>query len=200
MSLIRVQTVWSGVAGAPYYTNLYCIGPLATNNGNDMAAAWRAFLVGINLSLTSSLVATIDPELLEFNETDGVVTGAGTTTQAPVTFSGTGDQLPHSNQALVQWTTNGIVHNRRVRGRTFIPGALESGSGPTGTPLASVGTPLQTAIDTYLSTMSGRARIWSRPVTAESATPTVPARPGSAWPILSGKVAPYWAILRSRRD
>lgn len=200
MSLVRVQTVWSGVAGAPYYTNTYCIGPSSTNNGNDMAAAWRAFLQALTTVLTTGLVATIDPELLEFNESDGVVTGAGTTTQAPVTFGGTGDQLPHSNQALVQWSTNGIVHNRRVRGRTFIPGILESGSSATGTPLASVGTPLQSAIDTYLSTMSGRGRIWSRPVTAEQATPSVPARPGSAHTITAGKVAPYFAILRSRRD
>jgi hypothetical protein len=200
MSLIRVQTVWSGVAGAPYYTNLYCIGPLSTNNGNDLATAWRAFLLSMGATLSSGLVATIDPELLEFNETDGTVTSAGTTVQTPQTFTSAGDQLPHSSQALIQWTTNGLVHNRRVRGRTFIPGALEGHNSATGTPASIIGTPLQTAIDTLLSTMSGRMRIWSRPVTAEQATPTVPARPGSAHPILSGKVAPYWAILRSRRD
>jgi hypothetical protein len=200
VSLVRVQTVWTGVAGAPYYTNLYCIGPLATNNGNDMATAWRAFLSSLVANLMSGLVATIDPELLEFNEVDGVVTGAGATTQAPITFTSAGDQMPHSQQLLVQWTTGGIVHNRRVRGRTFIPGGVEAHNGPTGIPASVVGTPLQSAIDTYLSTMSGRARIWSRPVTAEQATPTVPARPGSAHAILSGKVAPYWAVLRSRRD
>lgn len=200
MSLVRVQTVWSGIAGAPYYTNLYAIGPAATNNGNDLATAWRVFLNSLSLQLCTGLIATIDPELLEFNETDGVVTGTGTTLQSPVAFTGGGEQLPHSNQALVQWTTNGLVHNRRVRGRTFIPGVMETQNSPTGTPATQIGTPLQTAIDTMLSSMSGRMRIWSRPVTAEQATPTVPARPGSAWAITTGKVAPYWAILRSRRD
>lgn len=200
MSLIRVQTVWSGVAGAPYYTNLYCIGPLSTNNGNDMATAWRVFLTTIAPNIGSGLTATIDPELLEFNEVDGVVTSAGNTIQAPVPMTGGGDVLPRANQALVQWTTGGIVHNRRVRGRTFIPGATEPDNSSSGTPAPAVGTPLQTAIDTYLSTMSGRARIWSRPVTEENATDKVPARPGSAHAILSGKVAPYWAVLRSRRD
>lgn len=200
MSLVRVQTVWSGIAGAPYYTNLYVIGPVSTNNGNDCATAWRVFLNSLTALLVNGMVATIDPELLEFNETDGTVTGAGNTVQAPVTFTGSGDALPHANQALIQWTTNGIVHNHRVVGRTFIPGCREIDNSASGVPAASVGTPLQTAIDTFLSTMSGRMRIWSREVKAENATSTVPARPGSAWPIQSGKVAPYWAMLRSRRD
>lgn len=200
MSLVRVQTVWSGVAGAPYYTNLYCIGPLATNNGNDLATAWHVFLASLATNLSSPMVATIDPELLEFNEVDGVVTSAGNTIQTPVAFSGTTDALPRMTQALVQWTTAGIVHNRRVKGRTFIPGVLELQNSTAGLPAPQIGTPLQTAIDTMLSSMSGRMRIWSRPVTAEKATPTVPARPGSAHPILSGKVSAQWAVLRSRRD
>lgn len=192
--------MWSGVAGAPYYTNLYCIGPLSTNNGNDMATAWRVFLNSLAPSLVGGLVATIDPELLEFNETDGVVTSAGSTVQAAVTMTGVGDRLPPANQALVQWTTAGIVHNRRVRGRTFIPGVLESENQASGVPGPTIGTPLQSAIDTFLSTMSGRLRIWSRPVDAAHSTPTVPARPGSAHAVLSGKTATYWAVLRSRRD
>lgn len=202
MSLIRVQTVWTGVAGAPYYTNVYCIGPLSTGNGASMHAAWHAFLNSLVSTLTSGLVATVEPELLEFDETNSNVTGAGSAVQSSVNFTGLGDDLPHMSQALVQWHTSGIVHNRRVRGRTFIPGALEAENGPDGTPLAAVGTPLQSAIDTYLSTMSGRARVWSRkfeqldPGKAESN----PSRPGSAHAIESGTVAPYWAVLRSRRD
>jgi hypothetical protein len=151
-------------------------------------------------SLATGLVANIDPELLEFNETDGVVTSAGTTSQAAVNFGGGGDALPHSQQALVQWATNGIVHNRRVRGRTFIPGVLESENSATGTPTAGIDTPLQTAVDTLLSTMSGRMRIWSRPLTLDPPDPNNPNRQGSAWPITGGNVASYWAILRSRRD
>lgn len=200
MSLVRVQTVWTGVAGAPYYTNLYVIGPLSSNNGNDLANAWHAFLASIAPSLCSPLVATIDPELLEFNEVDGVVTNAGNTVQTPVTMTGATDPLPRMTQALVQWTTEGIVHNRRVKGRTFIPGVLETENSITGLPSSTINTPLQTAISTMLSSMTGRMRIWSRAVTAANATPTVPARPGSAWPIVSGTVSPKWAVLRSRRD
>lgn len=200
MSLVRVQTVWTGVAGAPYYTNLYCIGPLATNNGNDLATAWHVFLASLTTNLASPMVAQVDPELLEFNEVDGVVTGAGSTVQTPIAFTGTTDALPRMTQALVQWTTAGIVHNRRVKGRTFIPGVLELQNSVSGLPAPQIGTPLQTAIDTLLSTMSGRMRIWSREVKAANATPTIPARPGSAWPVLSGKVSPQWAVLRSRRD
>lgn len=201
MSLVRVQTTWSGVAGTPYYTNLYAIGPLSAGNGGDLADAWHQFLLSMSNQLASGLLATIDPELLEFDETTGNVTGAGNTIQTPVGFSAAGDQLPHSQQALIRWTTNGIVHNRRVRGRTFIPGVLETQNSPTGTPAALIGTPLQSAIDAMLVTMSGRMRIWSQPF-AGSTDPDRPnpPRPGSAWPIQAGSVAPFWAVLRSRRD
>jgi hypothetical protein len=200
VSLVRVQTVWGGVAGSPYYTNLYAIGPLTTNNGNDLADAWHAFLTSLTATLGAGMTATIDPELLEFDETTGTVTGAGSTIQSMVTFTGSGDKLPTANQLLIRWTTLGIVHNRRVRGRTFLPGGLESHNSASGAPLPVVGTPVQSAIDALLTTMSGRMRVWAQPFVADPEKPENPTRPGSAHAIQSGAVAPYWAILRSRRD
>lgn len=197
MSLVRVQTVWTGVAGSPYYTNLYCIGPLATNNGNDMATAWRTFLNTLQATLRTGLVATIDPELLEFDETTGIVTGAGNTIQAPVSFSGLGDALPPANQALIRWTTAGIVHNRRVRGRTNIPGGLEASSAPDGSLLPGAITSLQSAATAFLTTMSGRFRVWAQPF---EGTADNPPRPGSMHAVTGSQIAPFWAILRSRRD
>jgi len=162
-----------------------------------MATAWRVFLNSLAGTLTSGLTATIDPELLEFDETSGVVTGTGTTVQAPVVFSAVGDRLPASNQLLIRWTTNGIVHNRRVRGRTFLPGGMENHNGPLGIPATTVGTPVQSGLDAYLVTMSGRGRIWAQP---HEGTPENPARPGSQHAITGFTLAPFWAVLRSRRD
>jgi hypothetical protein len=189
--------VWTGVAGSPYYTNLYAVGPASTNNGNDLATAWRVFLNSIGAFLGAGLGAQIDPEILEFDETTGNVTGTGNTVQARVDMSAAGDRLPPANQLLIRWTTNGIVHNRRVKGRTFIPGCLETQNGPGGQPASTIGTPVQSAIDALLVTMSGRMRVWAQPF---EGTPENPARPGSAHTIQSGSIAPYWAILRSRRD
>lgn len=200
MSLIRVQTLWTGVAGSPYYTNLYVIGPNSTNNGNTCADAWRVFLASLTATLRTGMVAQIDPELIEFDETTGNVTGAGNTIQAPVAFSGAGDVLPPSNQLLIRWTTEGIVHNRRVRGRTNLPGALESHNSGTGTPLPVVGTPVQSGLNAFLATMSGRMRIWAQPFVADPENPDNPTRPGSAHAVESASIAPYWAVLRSRRD
>jgi hypothetical protein len=197
VSLVRVQTTWGGVAGSPYYTNLYALGPVATNNGNDLATAWRAALSSLTAVLCNGLTATIDPELLEFDETTGVVTGAGNTIQTPVTFSGAGDQLPHANQLLIRWTTNGIVHNRRVRGRTFLPGGTEGQSDAVGNPTAAITGPVNTAIAAMLTSMSGRMRIWAQPF---EGTPDNPPRPGSAHAVQAHSLAPFWAILRSRRD
>lgn len=200
MSLVRVQTVWTGVAGSPFYTNLYAIGPLTTNNGNDLATAWRVFLNSLVGTLRASMVATIDQELLEFDETTGTVTGAGTTTQLPVAFTGSGDILPASNQLLIRWSTNGIVHNRRVRGRTFLPGALESHNSGIGEPLPVLGTPVTTGLNAFMTTMAGRLRIWAQPFVADPENPSNPTRPGSAHAVEGFTIAPYWAVLRSRRD
>jgi hypothetical protein len=200
MSLIRVQTRWVNVAGSPYYTNLYAVGPLSTNNGNDLADAWRAFLDTTKASYAIGLVAQIQSELLEFDEGTGTVTGAGTTVQADVAATGTGDMLPLANQGLIRWSTDGIVHNRRVRGRTFLPAMLEtlntSTGGPSGTLIANI----DAAITTLLATMAGRMRIWAQPFAGTAGPPVNPARAGSAHEVTDGGMAGYWAVLRSRRD
>jgi hypothetical protein len=148
------------------------------------------------------MVATIDSELLEFEETTGAVTGAGSTSQTPVTFTAGGDILPLSNQLLVRWSTNGIVHNRRVRGRTFFPGNLEANNLGNGTPAGALTTPVQTAINAMLTTMSGRMRVWAQPFTQDdpAKSGSNPTRPGSAHEITQATIAPFWAVLRSRRD
>lgn len=197
MSLVRVQTLWTGVAGSPYYTNLYALGPLSTNNGNDLADAWHTFLDTIDPHVTLGVTAQIQPELLEFDEATGVVTGAGTDIQPAVLMSGTGDGLPKSNQGLIRWSTDGIVHNRRVRGRTFLPSMLESNNLPAGVPSTVFMGAIDGAIDTFLSTMAGRLRIWAQPF---AGTPDNPARAGTQHEVTDGNTAPYWAILRSRRD
>jgi len=173
---------------------------VTTNNGNDLATAWRTFLASLGAQLSVGLTATIDSELLEFDETTGNVTGAGTTTQAPVAFTQVGDKLPPANQLLIRWSTNGIVHNRRVRGRTFLPGMLESENDVNGLPQASIGTPVTTGLNAFLTTMAGRLRIWSQPFVADPLKPTNPTRPGSAHAVTGFTLAPYWAVLRSRRD
>ena len=200
MSLIRVQTLWTGVGGSPYYTNLYALGPLATNNGNDLATAWRVFLNAIVTHFDNGLTAQIDPELLEFNETDGVITGAGTTSQLPVVGTASGDVLPLSNQGLVRWSTAGIVHNRRVRGRTFLPGVVEADNTAAGVPQATYLSDIDAAAEALLVTMTSRMRIWAQPLSLDPPDPGNPNRLGTAHAITGVSVAPFWAILRSRRD
>lgn len=197
MSLVRVQTRWAGVGGTPYYTNLYALGPLATNNGNDLATAWRTFLNTVQPQIKLGTTMQIQPELLEFDEATGTVTGAGTTVQALVTATGASDALPLMTQGLVRWTTAGIVHNRRVRGRTFLPAMLESNNDGNGLPAAALITAVNGAITTLLATMTSRMRVWAQPFEGSE---TVPARAGTQHAITGGSMANYWAVLRSRRD
>lgn len=196
MSLVRVQSVWTGVAGSPYYTNLYALGPLSTNNGNDLADAWHALVAAFAGSFRDDLTMRISDELLEFSEQTGAVTGAGSTTQTPITGTASTDPLPPANQGLIQWGTAGIVHNRRVRGRTFFPGMMEALS-TEGVPTAAFISTLEGLVDAFLATMTDRLMIWAQPFEGSEGNP---ARAGSAHVVTSASVAPYWAILRSRRD
>lgn len=200
MSLVRVQTIWSGVAGSPYYTNLYALGPLSTNNGNDLADALEVFYSAITDRVAPGVSIQIQPELLEFNETDGVVTGAGSTSQLAVTGVGAGDALPPATQGLIRWTTEGIVHNRRVRGRTFLPSPVETDNLSTGVPSSVYISDVDNAAEALLTTMTGRMRVWSQPHSEDPPNPNNPNRLGSAHAITGVSVAPFWAILRSRRD
>jgi hypothetical protein len=200
VSLIRVQTLWTGVAGSPYYTNLYVLGPNSTNNGNDLANAWRTFLNATVAHWDNALIAQIDPELLEFNESDGTVTGAGTTSQLPVTGTNSNDALPPQSQGLIRWGTEGIVHNRRVRGRTFMPGPCENDNTSAGTPSATYLANVDAAAEAFLTTMTGRMRIWAQPLVQDPPDPNNPNRLGTAHAITGVSVAPFWATLRSRRD
>lgn len=197
MSLVRVQTRWEGVAGTPYFTNLYAVGPMSTNNGNDLADAWRAFLNTTKSNYQLNLIAQIQPEILEFDEGTGVVTGAGNTIQAPVACDGLGEAIPRSSQGLIRWTTAGIVHNRRVRGRTFLPGMMENFNNADGTPSGTLIANTNAALVTFLAAMSTRLRIWAQPFAGEEGNP---ARAGTAHAVVAGSMANYWAVLRSRRQ
>jgi hypothetical protein len=198
--LLRIQTRWDGVAGSPFYTNLYAVGPLSTNNGNDLAAAFRTFLLAIAGQFTDELSAQIQSEILEFDESNGTVTGTGTTTQAAVVGTNAGALLPASNQLLLRWATEGIVHNRRVRGRSFMPGLVETSSDASGLPESATVTAYLNAANALLTTMTGRMRVWAQPFSTDPPNPANPDRNGSAHAITAVSVAPYWAVLRSRRD
>lgn len=124
---------------------------------------------------------------LEVVSLDGTITGtlaAGDT----VTRTGTDDSdpLPPATQALVRWRTGIFTGGREIRGRTFIPSGGEAFSVagvPGGGRLAS----LAGAAGSLASDPDSGLVVWSRTHAAQAI-------------VSSAQVAPFFAVLRSRRD
>lgn len=134
------------------------------------------------------------------NPGTGELTGQFTVSVA--TFAGAlsgSDRLPHATQGLVRWSTNAFVGGRRVKGRTFYPNLLESQSVDPGVPggaLTGV-TPLN-GIAGQLTAGDATFVIWSRPKLDPDTGATI--RVGTTSVVTGGSIAPYFAVLRSRRD
>ncbi len=179
----RIRTVFTGVAGAPYYNNLYFTnGPTAQDALDLVEAFWNdcsAVMTTECVWAQEDTVAVVDP-------TTGVIDSFDSGTGA----SGAGDLsqelLPLQTQALITWKTLLVPAGRRLQGRTFVPG-LGEGDNDQGFLSSAAATLLGTAADNLIDNSGGNFIIWSRTngVTAVASSATIGSK---------------FAVLRSRRD
>lgn len=190
----------TGLPGAPYYSNLY-FGLVTTQAEaqacvDDVVAFWTAQGPSIGVGL----LMTVEPEVALLDETNGDLTGVFTTVSAPVGGGAAGDRLPPSDQGLGRLLTSTFVAGRRVRGRIFMPAMMEANS-VLGAPIAGYVTSLNTALQNLLASVNSLLVVWARPYAGDpTAVPPKPARLGSFAIVTGVGAAPYWAVLRSRRD
>lgn len=191
MSGIReLQTVWTGVAGAPYYTTLRqtTVGAISAQSFADN---WAAFLTTVDIFFVNDLTAVIQDELRVIESTTGALIGTETITGASIPGVSTAEMLPRATQCLVQWQTPTIIGGRRIRGRSFLPGFNEGTNGATGAMDPAVRTAVQGAAETFRTAME----------TAGAPELLVYSRTHfSGGPVESVTVWSEWAQLRSRRD
>lgn len=185
--MIRVTTVWTGMVGAPYYTNLYADGDTA-GEADAANAAVVALWTDLEGLYHVSLTARVSPETEFVDPATGAVTGVESSAGGNVQ-GGAGDELlPPATQGLVRLRTGVFVAGREIRGRVFLPGLTQfvnqDGSVAVGT-VSSV----NTIFADYLTAMSGAggAVVWS---------PTH----GQAAVITSTSMWTEFAVLRTRRD
>ena len=116
----------------------------------------------------------------------GEQTGAFSTTPQTAVGQASGDPLPYATQGLMRLFTPSFINGRQIRGRAFIPGAVEAAS--TGAvPIAGYLTAVNSAGGALLGGAAPQLAVWSRTHAAASAVASV-----STWS--------QWAVLRSRRD
>jgi formylmethanofuran:tetrahydromethanopterin formyltransferase len=179
----RVTTVFSGLTGAPYFSNMFFADADAVQEDiNAVAAFWTA----INDQIVNDLTWTVQADVATISESSGQITSitSGSASNGGGTYSG--EVIPFANQGLVSWITDAIAGGRRVRGRTYIPGlgigGIEEGFMTTTmrTDIASAATSLISDSDTVFGVYSRTHQLFT------------PATSSSVWN--------QWAVMRSRRD
>ena len=196
----RVRTVFTGVAGSPYYNNIYfdSAGTLADAQAavDRVDAAWTTITSIMNIAL----LGAVEAEVPQINDENGEITGVFATTGGVVDPTNAGEPLPWATQGLVRLLTNSFVEGRRVRGRIFIPGLGEAAS-DAGVPNANTITSLNNLGTTLISGGAPHPVIWSRPIEADpDAVPPVEGRLGSSHLVTLASTWNKWSVLRSRRD
>lgn len=195
MSMLRVRTVLSGWPGGPGLATFY-FAYQTTGSGAasapDVVARVRAFWLACAALFPSSFSAQVQANVDDLDPTNGALVGsfAG---GAPTAVAGSNGTQYNAFPAmlLLRENTGTIVAGRRVVGRSFIgpvAGSVDTNGSPTP---ANLTTLVSAATGMFTGSTTAVSVVWQRPK---------PTRPGAVWTISNFTAAPYFAILRSRRD
>lgn len=181
MPAYRIRTVFSGVPGTPYLNNFY-FDTGTVGDASSAAAAVYDFWNAVDGQMVNTIAWNIEDDVPLFTNPETI---AGWESVAGGSGAGllSGDSLPWSTQLLVQWSTATVFNNRRIRGRTFVPGFSEN-QNSAGVPIIS----LRDAVETAADALAGTGLV----IASRAANTFVP--------VTSAQVWSQWAVLRSRRD
>jgi hypothetical protein len=124
--MLRVRTVFTGVAGTPWYNNLFFTGTdsLSADAAVDAAGDfWEA----VDVVISDQVDWATEAEVLVIDESTGQATDAFTVTPIVGTGEAGTDIMPRALQALCRLQTGVFIGGRRLSGRIFIPGTTEGG-------------------------------------------------------------------------
>lgn len=183
MAVMRIRSVGTGVAGAPYLSTHYFGGETdqASEAVEKVADFWSALasmqVTGLSWSI-GGVIDVIDPVSGDIQET---VTGPTETVNA----SGGAAAAAWATQGLIRWRTGVYVGGRQIQGKTYLPAMLASQI-VGGRPSSNVITAANNAVSALLAPGLVVAAVWSR-------------KNGAMAEIQSGSPWTEFAVLRSRR-
>lgn len=204
--LARVRVVGTGWVGAPGLWTFYFRGntsgdiPLDNDDCQNSLDRVRAAVTDAGWLWPTAMtfnfspqVDNIEVETGELHNQEIVTAGAAKNGLSSDTFG------PIPVGVLLQLGTAGVVHNRRVQGRSFFAPMVKQAD-TDGTPRDADRALAVAFGDALLDEgVSGPlASVWSRPV--KVGTATVPVRDGSAHLVTSVSCPNKFAVMRSRRD
>lgn len=200
MTICRVRTVFTGVSGSPWYSNLYfgtaAGDPEALASHNLTAAFWGA----MDGSISQDVDYTVQGEVYRIDEVTGEIESVESVAAVSASGTQTPDLLPTFTQGLVTLRTGVYRYGRPVIGKINIPGFTEAQSVDGRVDPASIAA-FQGYVDDLVDgvPLSAELVVWSRP-RVESLLPVPSVRPGASSTVTAGVMNPDFAVLRSRRD
>lgn len=186
-TLNRIRSIWTGVAGTPWYTNLYFDG----SGGNEQAQIdlvedmWDT----LKAEFDTRLDITVEGDVTQIDSATGLATGVTAAAQRVIGATGASNVLPQANQGLVHLFTGVYTGGRQLRGRLFLPGLMLVSAASTGAVDATKRTLWQTTVTTLVTASNavGNLQVYSptHHVTAD---------------VLTVSASSVFAVMRSRRD
>lgn len=186
-TLSRVRTVFTGVAGTPWYSNLYFT--WVTGEAQNLVDAVDDFWTVIIGQINGAVTGTVEGSVAQINDATGDITSVESVTPGTIDFTGSGAVLPPANQTVINLHTGTYVAGREIRGKIFVPGLIAAASATDGSPSSGFLVAQKGAADALVAATSsaGPLRVYS-PTHATSAVVTATSSMSQ------------FAVMRSRRD
>lgn len=157
--LHRVRTVFTGVAGTPWYSNQYYA--LAGASSGAVRAATADFWTDIANAYSADVDWTVEGPTSVINDTTGQLLRVDPGADLSGSGANAGNELPWMTQCLVNLRTDNYTAGRMIQGKMFLPGFVTGNvvDGVFDTVALSV---IQNALDTWLAAVDGLLVVWSK--------------------------------------
>lgn len=186
-ALRRIRTVFTGVAGTPWYSNLYFV--QAGGSADAQIDMVRDFWTALAGSMDNGVTATVEGDCAVIESTSGAVVGIDSGTALTVVGGSASAALPPSNQLVLHEFTSLFVGGRQLRGKTFIPGQIITVADAAGAPTTTIKGTLLAAANAMVTASDslGNWQVWSKTHLVAS-------------DIVSVSTPSKFGVLRTRRD
>nr|CRY97486.1 hypothetical protein [uncultured prokaryote] len=184
--MFRIRLIWDGVAGTPYYTNLYFSG-LVQADIDAIGDNLQNFLFELSGGITELLSVRVEDDVAFVDPGTQAITGFGVAPDFVVPQpASVGEPLPYGVQGLIALNTGTVIGGRRIKGHIFIPGQMEKNS-DSAKPSVALLASYQTAAEALIGA-SDTQLVVNSPKNFDFAVVT------------SARPSPMWSSLRTRRQ
>lgn len=199
-TVLRVRTVFTGVAGSPWYSNLHWAADEDEPEAVACSNRTRAFWSGLAGLMGTAVQGDVESAVTRIDIVTGDVVSVEDVPQTPFAGSQSTDLLPLATQGLITLRTGAYRFGRPIVGKIFVPGFTEVSNTAGNVETSALATLNQSAAGLLTGEpATGRLAVYSRPRGRIEGAVIVTV-PGASSNVSSASAAAKWSVLRSRRD